>query len=268
MTAIPILLYHSISSDPASWIRRFAVSPDAFESHLDLLIDRGATTLTVSALADAMAQDPVELPARTVLITFDDGFADFHEYALPALVDRGLASTLYVTTGFLGGRTGGGDASGERMLDWSQLAEVSAAGVEIGGHSHSHPQLDMLRSRRAADEVTRCKSRLEQELGVEVRSFAYPHGYFGPRVQRLVVEAGYSSACAVKNAFSSTVDDIFSLARLTVETATPPAQIAAWLAGEGAPAAWANERLRTRAWRLYRRSRVTLGLRSPVELPP
>jgi peptidoglycan/xylan/chitin deacetylase (PgdA/CDA1 family) len=268
MIVVPILLYHSISSDPAPWIRRFAVTPDAFRDHLDLVAEHGATALTVSAFVDALAHDPAALPARPVLITFDDGFADFHEQALPALVDRGLASTLYVTTGFLGRRTGGGEASGERMLDWRQLAEVRAAGVEIGGHTHSHPQLDTLRTSRVTAEVVRCKSLLEQRLSIAVGSFAYPHGYFGRRVRRLVVKAGYSSACGVKNAFSSPSDDPFSLARLTVEATTPSSQIAAWLGGEGAQSAWTNERMRTRAWRLYRRTGVAFGLRSPVELLP
>jgi peptidoglycan/xylan/chitin deacetylase (PgdA/CDA1 family) len=267
MTVVPILLYHSISSDPAAWIRRFAVTPDAFRTHLDLVTEHRATALTVSAFVNALARGDA-LPTRPVLITFDDGFADFHEHALPALVDRELASTLYVTTGFLGRRTGSGEASGERMLDWPQLAEVRAAGVEVGGHTHSHPQLDTLRTSRAVAEVVRCKSRLEERLGVAVGSFAYPHGYSGPRVRRLVVEAGYSSACGVKNAFSSPTDDPFALARLTVEATTPPSQIAAWVAGHGAQPARTSERMRTRAWRLYRRAGVALGLRSPVELLP
>ena len=172
-----------------------------------------------------------------------------------------------VTTGFLGRRTGSGEAAGERMLDWSQLAEIREAAVEIGGHSDTHPQLDTLSIARAETEVARCKYLIEQRLGIEVRSFAYPHGYFSPRVRSLVAEGGYSSACAVKNAFSSPADDLFSLARLTVEATTEPAQIKAWLSGEGAPSTWTNEQVRTRVWRLYRRSAVRLGLRPRAQIP-
>jgi peptidoglycan/xylan/chitin deacetylase (PgdA/CDA1 family) len=268
MTVISILLYHSISGDPAPWIRRFAVTPDEFARQLDIIGEQGTATLTVSELVAALDRDPAGLPERTVLITFDDGFADFHEHALPALAERGLASTLYVTTGFVGGRTGHGEADGERMLDWAQLAELRDAGVEIGGHTHSHPQLDTLRRRRAAEEIERCKSLLEERLGVEVPSFAYPHGYFGARVRRLVVEAGYHSACAVKNALSSSSDDRFAIARLTVEADTGLDRIGAWAGGAGAPPAWTRERLQTRGWRMYRRTRAALGRRSPVELLP
>jgi len=91
---IPILLYHSIADDPDPWIRRFAVTPRAFAAHLDLIAARGATTLTVSAYVDALARGPSALPEAPVLITFDDGFADFRDAALPALLARGMAATL------------------------------------------------------------------------------------------------------------------------------------------------------------------------------
>jgi peptidoglycan/xylan/chitin deacetylase (PgdA/CDA1 family) len=268
MIVVPILLYHSISSDPAPWIRPFAITPETFCSHLDLVVDRGGTALTVSAFAAALTPGARALPERPILITFDDGFADFHEHALPALADRGLGATLYVTTGFVGRRPESGQASGERMLDWAQLAEVRDAGIEIGGHSHSHPQLDALPGTQAAGEISRCKEILEGQVGVPVTSFAYPHGYSSPNVRRLVAESGYRSACGVKNALSSLADDPFSLARLMVEDTTPVAQVAAWLAGEDAPVAPVRERLRTRGWRIYRRAGVALGLRSPVELLP
>jgi len=268
MTVVPILLYHSVSSDPAAWISRFAVSPAEFERQLDLIVERGASTLTVSAFADALEHDRQALPERPVLITFDDGFADFHEHALPALHERGLAATLFVTTGFVGRRVGGEDAAGERMLDWSQLAEVREAGIEIGGHSHSHAQLDAVSRVRAGEEIGRCKLLLAEGLGVDISTFAYPHGYSSPTVRRLVAEAGYRSACGVKNELSSTEDDRFCLARLTVRVTTPTALVASWLAAEGAPPARPRERLRTRAWRLYRRGRVALGLASAVDLGP
>jgi peptidoglycan/xylan/chitin deacetylase (PgdA/CDA1 family) len=265
MTAVPILLYHSISRDPVSWIRPFTVNPETFRQHLDLVAQSGVTPMTVSAFADAAARG-AELPVAPTLITFDDGFADFLEEALPALTERRFVSTLYVTSGFVSARAGSAQAHGARMLDWAQVEQVGKAGVEIGAHGHSHAQLDAIPSSRAAEEIVRSRALLEDRLGSEVASFAYPHGYSSPRVRRLVREAGYRSACGVKNTFSSPADDRFALARLMVRSDTPTARIEAWLAGEGAPAASAGESVRTRVWRVYRRAGVGLRLRPAVDL--
>jgi peptidoglycan/xylan/chitin deacetylase (PgdA/CDA1 family) len=251
---IPILLYHSISDAPDPWIRRFAVSPRTFARHLDLVAVQGGTTLTVSALVDALGHGPAALPERPVLITFDDGFADFRDAALPALRARGMAATLYPTTGFLGRRGPGG----ARMLDWRDLPDIAwgPGAVEIGGHTHTHPQLDVVPLPRARDEIRRSRALLEDALGAAPRSFAYPHGYSTAAVRAIVREAGFDSACGVRNAFSSPRDDRFALARLTVRADTPIERVEAWLHGRSAPVARRREAARTRAGRLARRVRA------------
>lgn len=251
---IPILLYHSVSDDPDPWIRRFAVSPRTFARHLDLVTVQGGTTLTVSAFADALAHGPSALPERPVLITFDDGFADFRDAALPALLARDMAATLYPATAFLGGLSPGGS----RMLDWRDLPDMAwgTGAVEIGGHTHTHPQLDVVPAARAGDEIRRCRALLEDALGAAPRSFAYPHGYSTAAVRGMVREAGFDSACAVRDAFSSPRDDRFALARLTVRADTPVERIEAWLRGCSAPVARRREATRTRAARLARRVRA------------
>jgi peptidoglycan/xylan/chitin deacetylase (PgdA/CDA1 family) len=259
VNVIPILLYHSVSDDPAEWIAPFTLSPRAFEAHMDALVEARTSTWTVSELVDALRCKPVQLPDRLVLVTFDDGFADFSEAALEAMAARGIRSTLYITTGFTDAGRG---PRGDPMLDWSGLAELDALGVELGGHTHTHPQLDTLSRARAREEIGHCKVLLEQRLGKRTRSFAYPHGYSGPAVRRLVREAGFDSACGVGNALSHPRDDQFGLARLMARATTSKADVAAWIAGTGAPLAPHHDRLRTRAWRLYRRVGVATGVRS------
>ena len=138
------------------------------------------------------------------------------------------------------------------MLSWSQLRDLRSAGVELGAHSHTHPQLDTLPRAQARIEITLCKELLEEELQEAVNTFAYPHGYSSAAVRRLMREAGYESACGVKNALSSTEDDTFSLARLTVRASTELPQLRGWLQGVG-PTVAPRERMRTRLWRLHRR---------------
>jgi peptidoglycan/xylan/chitin deacetylase (PgdA/CDA1 family) len=253
---IPILLYHSISDRPYEAIQGFEVGPDAFRRQLDRLVTRGFRALTVSALIDAL-RTPTLLPRRPVVITFDDGWSDF-QHAAPALAERGLPSTLYVTTGWL---------DRPFALSVSQLDEMAAMGVEIGAHSHSHPQLDTLPLDRARSEVAGPRALLEDLLQRPVRSFAYPHGYSSKAVRGLVREAGYTSAASVKNALSSSADDRFDLARLTVRPTTSLDVLDQWLDGKAATIAPYAERLRTRGWRMYRRSRARLQTRPKETLP-
>lgn len=261
-TVIPILLYHSISAEPAGWIAPYAVTPTTFAQHVELICHSGRTAITVSALCAAFRGDR-PLPSRPVVVTFDDGFADFAD-AAAVLASRNMPSTLYATTGALGGR-------GPRprdlrlppapMLDWSQLTELRELDVEIGAHTHTHRQLDTMRSTAVADDIRQSKDMLEDELGREIPSFAYPHGFQSRRIRRVVAAVGHQSACAVMNALSSDTDDVFALARLTVRATTTVQQIAAWLAGDGARVAPYHESMRTTLWRTYRRARGPRSVR-------
>ena len=103
LSPVPILLYHSVSAGPPDWIADFTVTPSTFRAHLDVVVASGREPITVSQLADGLCGGG-QLPARPVLITVDDGFADFADNAMPALAERKLPSTLYVTTGALAGR--------------------------------------------------------------------------------------------------------------------------------------------------------------------
>lgn len=264
MTIVPILLYHSITDDPPGWIAPYTVSPRVFGEHLKLIADSGRTALTVSGLRAALAGH-AELPARPIVLTFDDGFADFAA-AAATLAEAGMPCTLYVTTGALRGR---GRPSGlalppAPMLDWSQLAGLAAQGVEIGAHTHTHPQLDILGPAAVRAELVRAKVLLEDVLAQEITGFAFPHGFHTAALRAAVAAAGYRSACAVGNALSSAADRPFALARLTVRPTTSVTTLRAWLGGRGAPIAPRAELLRTKAWRTYRRWRGPGSVRGVI----
>jgi peptidoglycan/xylan/chitin deacetylase (PgdA/CDA1 family) len=144
------------------------------------------------------------------------------------------------------------------MLSWSQLPELLESGVELGAHSHSHPQMDTLTGAALREELGRPKDLLEEAIGQQVDHFAYPHGYNGPRVRRAARDTGYRAAAAVRNALHPPGEDPFAVARLTVTRTTTARDIARWLDGAGAPVAGPRESLRTRGWRAYRRGRAIL----------
>ncbi|WP_020100632.1 MULTISPECIES: polysaccharide deacetylase family protein [unclassified Mycobacterium] len=254
MTVIPILLYHSISDDPAPWIAPYSVSPTVFAHHLELVTESGRTALTVSDLTAALA-GRTRLPRRPLVITFDDGFADFIG-AAEAMATHRLPSTLYVTTGALEGRAPRPSKMAlpsAPMLSWAQLNHLLQLDVEIGAHSHTHRQLDTMRAGDVAAELRYSKELLEQACGRAIPSFAYPHGFQSDRTRKVVAAAGHTSACAVMNAFSSESDNIYALARLTVKATTTTEELQGWLAGSGARTAPYPERIQTTLWRWSRR---------------
>ncbi len=154
----------------------FTVTPATFRAHLDAVVASGREPITVSQLADGLS-GRVQLPARPVLITVDDGFADFADNAMPALAERKLPSTLYVTTGALAGRPNESVIPPASMLRAADLPGLEAAGVEIGAHSHTHRQMDLLSEARKPTRLRAAATCSPRHWGIP-RSFAYPHGYW------------------------------------------------------------------------------------------
>lgn len=253
---VPVLLYHSVAAGASAEHRGWITAPDVFADHIAFLHDEGYRALTVTEYAAKLTDPGFEPDAKTVVITFDDGFADFTEHALPVLSGHGLTATMYVVTGCVGStstwleRVGEGDRP---MMSWVDLEALVAAGIEVGAHTHSHPQLDIINRSTAWEEIRRSRGVLEDRLGREVPSFAYPFGFHGPKVRALVQRAGFRSACAVKDAMSGPGDDPYAIARVIVAGNTPVATLADLVTGRGRPLAWRGERTSTRAFRVARR---------------
>jgi peptidoglycan/xylan/chitin deacetylase (PgdA/CDA1 family) len=253
LNPVPVLVYHAVAADPPSWIAPFAVSPATFSAHLDAVVASRRQPLTVSQYVDGLQGNAI-LPPRPVLITVDDGFADFANNALPALSDRNLPSTLYVTTGALADRVNECVLPAADMLRSADLPGLEAAGVEIGAHSHTHRQLDLLPDRAVTGELSRSRALLAEMLGHRIRSFAYPHGYWRAGVRRLVSEAGFDSACAVGEAFSSSRDHPLAISRLMVRADTDAFMVTQWMRTSGASVLSRQHRVLAWGWRQYRRA--------------
>lgn len=260
---IPILMYHSISSESGERFRQFAMSPERFAQHLAYLQSHSYTPITVSRYVELISGGGGDLPDRPVVLTFDDGFADFYTDALPELRRHDFVATLYVATDYVGGTSLwlGREGEAERsMLSWSQLREIAENGIECGAHTCSHPQLDVLPDAAIMKEVVECKVLLEDRLGRRICTFAYPFGFQTERVRRMVRAAGYTSACAVAYAMSSPRDDRFALSRLIVTGDMSIDRFARLLAGHGSPLVPAYRRIRAKTWQIVRRAACTVHL--------
>ncbi|BBY59666.1 polysaccharide deacetylase family protein [Mycolicibacterium sarraceniae] len=245
--SVPILMYHAVAERPPSTTRRLSVSPRALEEQLAYLVAHGFTGLTFAQLARAF-RSGTELPERPVALTFDDGYADFVSDAWPILSRYGFSATVFVTTGWIA--DAGAHAAGrspDRMMSWAQIRELAASNIEIGAHSHSHPELDQIDVAQMSHELMGSRELLENGIGRGVTTLAYPFGYASARVRAAARTAGFESAAAVRNMRATRSDDPFMLPRLTIRRATSMASFAAMVSGPGATILrW--ERLLTAGW--------------------
>lgn len=255
MSAIPVLLYHSVDDEPRAEFARWSVSVRQFEEHMAVVRDGGWTTVTMAELIHLLATAP-DVPERLLAVTFDDGFEDVLTRAVPAM--DGMVGTAYVTSGFLRDLPAPELEPPGRMLASSQLADVAAAGWEVGVHGHRHVALDAVSRLAAARDVTESKHRVEDALGASTTGFAYPYGYHDKYVQRLVRDAGFAYAAAVKNLYSHSHDDPWGIARITIERGMSADWLDRRLHETSPRTAPSRERLLTTGWRAARRVRTAL----------
>lgn len=178
---------------------------------------------------------------------------------MPVLMARRFSATLYVVSGLVGAtaRWLGDLGEGNRpMLDWAALRDLQSAGVEIGAHSVSHPELDTLSWAKATHELRDSKKALEDGLGRAVTTFAYPHGYASRATRRIAEEAGYLAACRVRHALSNETENLFALSRIVVTSEMTPEALVDLIAKQQVPVAPPADRLIATGWRAARRMRA------------
>ncbi|MEY9845049.1 polysaccharide deacetylase family protein [Streptacidiphilus sp. MAP5-3] len=253
---VPVLMYHSVRADPPAGTAALSVHPDAFAAQLDALAELGLTPVPFSALL-ARWRGGAPLPDRPVVLTFDDGYADFHSEVLPRLVHRGLPATLFATTGWLA--DAGRDRAGVRpddTLTWSQLAEIESAGIEVGGHSHSHAALDAVDRATMRDELVRCRDLLEDRLGRPERVFGYPFGYSDACVRAAVRAAGWTGASVVANTLACRSQGPYQLTRLTIRRRTTDTAFRQLVQGCSVTLHFLGDHALTKGYAVVRRTRT------------
>lgn len=191
---IPILIYHDIQSGGKS---RFAITPEMFEQQLSYLAEHGYVGITLDELTQFLRYErPV--PRKAVMITIDDGYKSIKTIAAPLLTKYRFPATFFVYTDYVG--TGG------NSLSWADLRQLKAQGFEVQAHSKSHSNLAIPRandtpadrSRWLEAEAAGTRKLMEQQLGGEIRYFAYPNGGFTPDVVEAVKGAGYTLGLGAK----------------------------------------------------------------------
>jgi peptidoglycan/xylan/chitin deacetylase (PgdA/CDA1 family) len=186
-----VLMYHSVApvgDDPYN----ITVSPARLDAQLAWLSRRGLRGAAVRELLDDGGA------ADRVGLTFDDGYADFAEHALPVLLARGATATVFPVAGRLGQDNEWEEGGPSKaLMSAEQVAEVAAAGMEIGSHGLRHASLPEASDAALAEELEESRAVLAEAAGAAVRGFCYPYGHVSRRVVEAVRAAGYDYACAI-----------------------------------------------------------------------
>jgi peptidoglycan/xylan/chitin deacetylase (PgdA/CDA1 family) len=182
-----IFMYHHVSSVPAGgpWGRALTVTPQEFDVQLRYLRDAGCAAVGIDRLVADVRSD--RLRTCEVSLTFDDGYADAATEAAPLLRRYGDVATFFVATGYIG--TPG-------HMTRTQVRDLAHAGMEIGAHTVTHPDLTLLPPSAVEKEVRSSRSVLQAISGQPVDAFAYPAGRYSASVEAVVREAGYTVAAS------------------------------------------------------------------------
>jgi len=191
------LCYHGVGETSIRVDPRFLrVSPRRLRTQIELLREAGYEFVTLSELVASKRGNGSSPPLPgLVALTFDDGYADNHDTLLPMLREYGIPATIYVTTGLMGRPNPWlAPDSGMRMMTPEEVLACSKAGLEIGAHTLTHPDLSLVGPEGCRREVTGSREILRELTETPVPSFAYPYFHLGPEAVSAVRDAGYASA--------------------------------------------------------------------------
>lgn len=217
----PILMYHAVgqvSQDP----HNLCVTPARFSKQMTWLAEHGFRGVSLATLVAAMR---VGQERGLVGITFDDGYANVLENAVPELLRHNFTATMFIVAGRLGGTNAWDGKPVWPLVSAHQVAELAAAGMEIGSHSTMHIRLPGLDARRLTAEISESRATLSELLGSPIHGFAYPYGAMDASARCAVKDAGYDYACSVVTPISDL--GIMALPRTSVGERDGAARMAA-----------------------------------------
>lgn len=192
MRSIPILTYHSLDSSGSVT----SIAPQIFEVQMARLSE---LQYRVVSLRQAVMerQEKGEWPDKSIVLTFDDGYANVHKYALPVLVRHGFGATVFVVAGHVGRANDWAPPHGlgrQTMLSWNQVKDLADHGVEIGAHTLNHPDLSSLEAEAIEREIVGSAEEINSQLSEQVQTFAYPFGSISNEAVA-VVSRTFRAAC-------------------------------------------------------------------------
>jgi peptidoglycan/xylan/chitin deacetylase (PgdA/CDA1 family) len=221
-----ILFYHRVSDDRDP----LAIAPARFSAQMDELRALGYRVLDVVGAMEAVRRrEPLD---RLVALSFDDGYRDVAEHALPVLERHGFRATVFVAPDVVDGSASYTWYDEQPpVLGWGDITALDGRSLAFEAHTLTHPDLTALDDAAAEREVAGSRAALEERLGRSVRAFCYPAGLYGPRERALVARAGFELATTCEPGANCAATDPFALRRTAIDRHDAPADFRAKLAG-------------------------------------
>lgn len=194
-------MYHSIGDEKDN---DAVISQERFAEQMDFLYKNHYNPLTLDTLADYISQGKA-LPVKPVVITFDDGYRDTYDVAMPILKQYGFSSIVFIPAGEVG-----------TNLSWEQLREMKASGMQIGSHSYHHRELAKLAPAEQAEEIAKSKEVLDRNLQQDTRWFCYPYGSYDTATLKLLQDKGMTIAVTMNAGWAKTGDNPLALNRVWI----------------------------------------------------
>ena len=216
--AYPILMYHQIDASPARGtpLRGLTVTPGSFDRQMGLLRLLGYRGVSMTELEPYLRG---ETTGKVLGITFDDGYRNNLEHALPVLQRHGFTATCYAVSDPDMGRNAWDESIGVPQKPLFTPTDMRAwvhAKMDLGCHTRHHVDLTTVSDEQAHHEIEGARKELEDISGTEVRHFCYPYGHYAERHRVMVQEAGFTTATTTLRGLAHVGDDLFQLHRVLI----------------------------------------------------
>jgi peptidoglycan/xylan/chitin deacetylase (PgdA/CDA1 family)/GT2 family glycosyltransferase/SAM-dependent methyltransferase len=214
---VPILNYHRIATDGPASLARYRTAPEAFRAQMRWLRRHGYHAVTSADLVRHIASRQ-PLRGRPVMLTFDDGYRDFHDAAWPVLQAHDFTAEVFITTGHVGGSAqwDAGHGMPAALMGWPEIRDLAAEGIRFGSHMASHSHMNALSSRAIVREAALSRALIERVTGVPCEAIAAPFGEASDRFVRIARQCGYRLGVTVEPGFARLDGDPLRLPRIEV----------------------------------------------------
>jgi peptidoglycan/xylan/chitin deacetylase (PgdA/CDA1 family) len=203
LPAIPVLNYHSVADVPGNTV---VIHPDKLREQLQYLSDNEYHTLTMKEFTDII-EGKTDAPGKAVLLTFDDGYTNNYETAMPMLKEFGFHATLFMSPGMV-------EDSG--YLNWAQVREMQANGWDILPHGMTHPELTDLEEADQAAEIVEARRLIEEQLSTPADIFCYPYGKYNKTTLKILEANGFRYAFTIDQGKTTSDQHPYKLKRIFV----------------------------------------------------